>query len=122
MPAPKPDPEGLAINVLGMVPLGEHATREANFFRAPFGDLQEEQITSIFLPDPSEPQVAYGPSYVSADVQLHSPIAEPVIPVRAARVRAGCTPTRSTGVSASAVTVVRVVRVSRSVLLDGLEG
>lgn len=77
VPAPEPGPEGLAINVMGMVPLGEQATREANFFRAPFGDLQEEQITSIFLPDPNEPQVAYGPSYVSADVQLHSPIAGP---------------------------------------------
>lgn len=78
MPPPAPTASGeFAISMLGPVPLGEHALREANFFGSPRGDIQEEQITSIFLPDARDPEIAFGPSYVSPDIQMHSPVMGP---------------------------------------------
>jgi hypothetical protein len=78
MSEPLPSASGeVTINAMGLIPLGEHALREANFFTSPHGDVREEQITSIFLPDARNPEIAYGPSYVSPDFQLHSPVMGP---------------------------------------------
>lgn len=86
MTPPGPDPSGeFTINMMGTIPLGEHASREAHFFESPRGDIREEQITSIFLPDARDPEIAFGPSYVSPDFQMHSPILGPEYIVQVAQ-------------------------------------
>lgn len=85
MPTPAASATGeLTVNMMSPVPLGQNALREANFFASPRGDIREEQITSIFLPDAQNPEIAFGPSNVSPQFQMHSPVFGPEYVTKAA--------------------------------------
>lgn len=65
------DAEGRIFGAGIVAPLGQHLLREANHFRGPFGDIQAEPVSTIFLPHPEFPEVSQGPSQVLQGGSMH---------------------------------------------------